>query len=158
MGDEPSAEEGEIAGDETLARNVRDMLEYLEEQISSGRDSGVDFTEIESMLAGARIILESGDSAGAIDLINECMQKASKRYSEFEMLIAAIRKAEKEIKTAHEDGKDVSEAGRRLRMSRMHLEKGDYRLGIDTAKLAVEALTESKPQGITWGSGLSGSE
>lgn len=158
MGDEPSAQDGAEAGDETLARNVRDMLEYLEEQISSGKDAGVDFTEIESMLAGARIILESGDSAGAIDLINECMQKASKRYSEFEMLIAAIRKAEKEIKTAYEGGKDVSEAGRRLRMSRLHLEKGDYRLGIETAKQAVDALTAGQPATVTWGSGLSDSE
>ena len=159
MGDEPSADGEENPGDETLAKNVQDMLDYLEEQMTSGKDIGIDFTEIESMLAGARIIMESGDYAGAIDLINDCMQKASKRFSDYKMLLISIKKAETDIQAAHNTGKDVSEAGRRLKMARLHLEKGDYKLGVDTAKHAIEALSEvPKPSEAAWGSGLSDSE
>ncbi len=157
MGEETAAKEQE-PGEETLARNVREMLEYLWERIASRKRIGVDFTEIESMLAGASIIMESGDYAGAIDLINECMQKASQRDSEYEMLAAAIRKAEREIRAAHESGRDVTEAGKRLRIARLHMEKGDYRLGIDAAKQAVEALKEAKTAQIAWGSGLHSGE
>jgi len=130
------------------------MLEYLESQVTHGRDMGVDFSEVEGMITGARIIIESGEVSDAAEIISECMQRASARFSDFETLSLGIRKVEMEIQAAHTAGRDVTEAGTQLRMSRIHMERGEYRLGIEAIKHVIQALAEPKPAEVVWGSGL----
>lgn len=156
MGKEPSTEavtDGKTKEDET-SKNVLDMLEYLEEQVMRGKEMGVEFSEVEGMIAGARIIIESGEMSDAAAIINECLQRASTRFSEHEMLVLSIKKAEMEIRVAHNAGKDVNEAGKHLRMSRIHMENGEYRLALEVVKQAVQALNGPAQASVVWGSGL----
>lgn len=160
MGKEPSSEaiaDGKTKEEET-AKNVLDMLEYLEEQVMRGKEMGVEFSEVEGMIAGARIIIESGEVSDAAAIINECLQRASTRFSEHEMLVMGIRKAEMEIRAAHNAGRDVTEAGKHLRMSRIHMENGEYRLALEVVRQAVQALNGPAQANVVWGSGLEDKE
>jgi outer membrane PBP1 activator LpoA protein len=136
------------------AKNAREMLEYLDERVQHAKEMGVELSEVEGMLTAARIMIESGEISDAVEIISQCMQMASIRSSEHDMLTVTIRKAEREIQAAHTTGKDVSEAGKLLKMARSHMEKGDYRLGIGSAKHAIDALGQKKGAEIAWGSGL----
>lgn len=158
MGDEASTEEKVSEESEEEARNAREMLDYLNNHVRRGKAMGVEFSEVQNMLTAARIMIESGEFADAIEIISECMLKASERYSEHEILTVSIRKAEREIQAAHNSGKDVAEASKLLRHARLHMEKGNYRLAIDTAKKAQDEVTHKKSGEIIWGSGLSGSD
>jgi len=160
LGNKPSdAEKSDgTAKEDGTATNVREMLDYLEGQVMRGREMGVDFSEVESMITGARIIIESGEVSDAADIINECMQRASARYSEYESLVAGIRRAEMEIQKAHQSGQNVTEAGTKLRIARALMDKGDYRSAGETARQAVESLCGPKQQEVSWGSGLSDNE
>ena len=160
MGNEPSNEE---ISDGTVKKidavdNVTEMLDYLEVQVMRGKDMGVDFSEVEGMIAGARIIIESGEISDAAEIINECMQRASVRFSEYEMLVLSIKKAEMEIQKAHQSGRDVTDAGTQLRMARALMDRGDYRMAAEAAKQAIGALSGPKPTEIAWGSGLHDNE
>ncbi|MBA3044684.1 MAG: hypothetical protein KKH41_05030 [Candidatus Thermoplasmatota archaeon] len=156
MGDESSGRENEAGNrsEEESLKRARDMLEYIETQVERGKAGGVDFSEMEAMLSGARIMIESGELEDAVELIGICTEKAGKRFSEHEKLVFSIRRTERDIKAAHDSGKDVSEAGRLLKLARVHMERGDYVLGIESAKHALETLTQKKPTDIVWGSGL----
>jgi outer membrane PBP1 activator LpoA protein len=156
LGNETS-NEGNAGADipeEAEAKNAREMLEYLDEQVNHGKSMGVIFSDIEGTLSAARMMLDSGEYEDAVELINQCMQMASQRFSEHQILTVTIRKAEKEIQAAHNLGKDVSEAGKLLKMARLHMEKGDYRLAIESAKHAQSTLTNKKSNEVVWGSGL----
>jgi len=155
VGNETSNEETVGADEEAKARK---MLEYLDEQVNRGIVMGVIFSDVEETLSAARIMLDSGEYEDAVELINQCMNMASTKFSDHQILTVSIRKAEKEIQAAHNAGKDVSEAGRFLKMARLHMEKGDYRLAIESAKHAQAALTNKKPAEVVWGSGLRASE
>ena len=159
MGNGASNEEATGNGGEGRGTNqAMETLEYLVAQVERGKSQGVDFSEVEEMLTAARIMVESGELDDAVDIINQCMEKASKRFSEHERLIVGIRKAGKEIKAVHDSGGDVSEASRYLKLSRIHLENGDYILGIEAAKQAIDALARKGPKEIAWGSGLAESQ
>ena len=159
LGNETSNEENVGAGnpEEAEAKSAREMLEYLDEQVNHGKSIGVIFSDVEDTLSAARIMLDSGEYEDAVELINQCMQKASQIFSDHQILTVTIRKAEKEIQTAHNSGKDVSEAGKLLKMARLHMEKGDYRVGIESAKHAIDALKQKSAE-VVWGSGLQSSE
>jgi tetratricopeptide (TPR) repeat protein len=160
VGNEASNEETVGAGnpEEAEAKNAREMLEYLDEQVNHGKTMGVIFSDVEGTLSAARMMLDSGEYEDAVELINQCMQKASQRFSDHQILTVTIRKAEREIQAAHNAGKDVSESGKLLKMARLHMEKGDYRLAIESAKHAQDALTNKKSSEVVWGSGLESSE
>lgn len=155
LGNETSNEETVSVNipEEAEAKNARQMLEYIEEQVEHGKEMGVIFTDVEDTLTAARIMLDSEEFEDAVELINKCMQKASQIFSDHQILTVTIRKAEKEIQAAHNAGKDVSEAGKQLKMARLHMEKGDYRVGIESAKHAIDALKQKSAE-VVWGSGL----
>ena len=136
------------------AKNAREMLDYLGERVQHAKEAGCELSEVEDMLTAARIMIESGEISDAVEIISQCMQMASQRFSDHEILTVTIRKAEREIQAAHKAGKDVSEAGKQLKMARLHMENGDYKVGIESAKHAIEALGQKKTGEIAWGSGL----
>jgi hypothetical protein len=158
VGNEASNEDVTNIPEEANAKNAREMLEYLEEQVNHGKAIGVIFSDVEDVLSTARIMLDSGENEDAIEIINQCTQMANKMFSYHQILTVTIRKAEREIQAAHNAGKDVSESGKLLKMARQYMEKGDYRLGIESAKHAIEALGQKKSAEIVWGSGLESSE
>ena len=146
--------EGQL-GDGQISVRLREMLEYIEEQVRRGDAAGIDFSEVEEMLAAARVMIDTGELDDAAELLNTCIQKASQRSSEFDRLMMGIRKAEKSIKEAHDSGRDVVQACTHLRLAREHLERGEYIMGMESAKLASEAAMKKAHAEIAWGSGLS---
>lgn len=130
------------------------MLEYIEREMERAKSVGVNLTEAENLLAGARMLIESDELAEAAEIVGQCMQLASRTFAEHESLVRSIKKAETEVMVARSSGKDISEACNYLKQARECMERGDYGLGIASARNAVEAL--QKKAEIAWGSGLAG--
>lgn len=152
MGDSITTVEEEH--EEDARQRALAMIEYIETQVERGKRIGTDFTEVENLLLGARMMIGSGNYGDAIELINQCSKEAGQRILDHEVLTNTIRKAEMEIKTAEENGKDTTEAKNLLKLARHYQEDGDYRLGLSNAKKSIEALTAKKEVEISWGSGL----
>lgn len=152
MGDAP---EGEAVSDnkpEDLKR-VRDMIEYLDDQVARGREMGVEFSEVEGLLQGARMMLDSGAVQDARELAVQATEMASQRFTEFGLLQNNIKKLEAKIQAATL-GDDISEARKNLKMAKYHQNTGYYRLGNDYATRGLKLFTEKKEVEFSWGSGL----
>jgi hypothetical protein len=93
LGGEPDGEIIPDAEDDGLKR-ARDMIEYIEDQVSRGKEMGVEFSEVEGMIQGAKLMLDSGILLDAQELIDQAMEMASQRFTEFGLLQANIRKLE----------------------------------------------------------------
>lgn len=145
MADEPGENDG--------LKKARDMIEYLEHQVTRGRDMGVDFSEVEALIQGARMMMDSGVLIDAQELIDQATEMASQRFTEFGLLRTNIKKLEMKIDEAI-PGDDVSEARKDLKMAKYHMRTGYYRLGNDYATHGLKLFTEKKEPEIIWGSGL----
>lgn len=152
MGDSYITEE-EDAG-ETIRDRAYAMMDYIQSQIERGKRAGADFSEIESLLLGARMMIDSDSCEDAMELINQASQDAGQRIMDYEMLVKTIKKAEAEIASAEDAGKDTEDARKNLKMARYYLNDGNYKLGVSKAKAAVDSLTAKKEVEIAWGSGL----
>ena len=142
-------EQGEDIQDQAIA-----MMDYIKSQVERGKRSGADFSEIESLLMAAKMMIVSGSYEDAMELINQASQDAGQRILDYEMLVKTIRKAEDEISTAENAGKNTEDAKKNLKMARYYQNDGNYTMGISKAKAAVDALTAKKEVEIAWGSGL----
>ena len=145
VGDEP----GEING----LKRAKDMIEYLEVQILQGKSMGVEFSEVEGLLQGAKMMLDSDILLDAQELIDQAAEMASQRFTEFELLQTNVKRLEKNINDAIL-GDDTNEAENNLKMAKYHQKTGYYRLGNDYAKRGLKLFTEKKEVEISWGSGL----
>ena len=128
---------GDIAAGEddgALEKKARDMIEYLDDQITRGKQLGVEFTEVDGLLEGAKIMLESGVFSDAIDLINQCTEMASQRFIEFEILQTNIKKAEMKLEQVRNSGEDIEEVEKHLKMGENDSYRGQNR--------KVESITE----------------
>ena len=144
MGDEPG---------ENDLKNARDMIEYLEDQIIRGKEIGVEFSEAEGVLKGAKMMLDTGAMLDAQELINQCAEMASQRLTDYELLKINIKKLEMKIDEV-QMGDDKTEAEKSLKMAKYHQKTGYYRLGNDYATRGMKLFTEKKEIEIEWGSGL----
>ena len=145
MGDEP----GEIDG----LKKAMDMIEYLETQVARGKDMGVEFSEVEALIQGAKMMIETDVLFDAQELINQATEMASQRFTEFKLLQINIDKLEKKINDATL-GDGTEEAKKNLKMAKYHQNTGYYRLGNDYATRGLKVFTEKKEIEYKWGSGL----
>lgn len=152
MGDSYAVAEEEAGED--IHNRTSAMIDYILSQIERSKRMGADFSEIESLLTGANMMIDSGSYEDAMDLINQCSQEAGQRIMDYEFLVKAIKKAEAEIASAESTGKDAEEAKKNLKMARYYLNDGNYKLGVGKAKAALESLIAKKESEIAWGSGL----
>ena len=147
----PGAEEN--LGEDIHGR-VYAMMEYIQIQIERGKRMGADFSEIENVLVGAKMMIDSGNYEDAMELINQASQEAGQRIMDFEKLNNTIKKAETEVASAENGGKDTEESKKLLKLAKYHLQEGNYKIGIGKAKAALDALTAKQDTEIAWGSGL----
>lgn len=145
MGDEPE----EING----KKKAMDMVEYLEEQVVRGKEMGIEFSEVEALIQGAKMMIDSDILLDAQDLIDQATEMASLRFTEFQLLQVNIKKLEKKIDDATL-GDDTEEAEKSLKMAKYHQNTGYYRLGNDYATRGLKLFTEKKEIEYKWGSGL----
>ena len=145
MGDEP----GELDG----LKNARERIEYIEDQVTKGKDIGVEFSEVEALLQGAKMMLDSELILDAQELIGQATEMASQRFTEFKLLQVNIKKLEIEINKATL-GDDSDEAKKSLKMAKYHQNTGYYRLGNDYATRGMKLFTEKKEIEDNGGSGL----
>ncbi len=145
MGDEP----GEING----LKKAMDMIEYIEDQVAQGKEMGVEFSEVEALIQGAKMMIESDILLDAQDLIDQATEMASQRFTEFKLLQVNIKKLEMKINKATL-GDDTEEAEKNLKMAKYHQNTGYYRLGNDYATRGLKLFTEKKEIEYNWGSGL----
>ena len=89
MGDEP-----EEINDQ---KRAREMIEYLETQVTQGKEMGIEFSEVEALLQGAKMMIESDVLLDAQELINQATEMASLRFTEFKLLQVNIKKLEMKI-------------------------------------------------------------
>jgi proteasome assembly chaperone (PAC2) family protein len=139
---------------EALKQRAKQMIEYIVDQIERGKRLGADFIEVEGMLLGATMMVDSGNYQDAFELINECSQSAGQRIIEYENLTRTVKKAEIEITKARDNGQDVGEAARLLGLARTQMEEGNYGMAVSHANNSIEALAPKKDTEIAWGSGL----
>ena len=140
--------------DEKSRQRLREMIGLLVGQMERRKSRGVDFSEVESLLLGATMMIDTGSYEDATELINQCANMAGERLQKYERLTQTIKKAEIEIRKAESDGKDTSEAKRFLELARHHMDEGNYTMGYSHAKNALETFEEKKEVEISWGSGL----
>ena len=145
MGDEP----GDING----MKKARDMIEYIEDQVARGKEMGIEFSEVEGLIQGAKMMLDSDILLDAQDLIDQATEMASLRFTEFKLLQVNIKKLEMKINKATL-GDDTEEAEKNLKMAKYHQNTGYYRLGNDYATRGLKLFTEKKEIEYNWGSGL----
>lgn len=152
MGD--SFVETEEDHEEDARQRALAMIEYIESQVERGKRIGAEFTEVENLLLGARMMIGSGNYEDATELINQCSKEAGQRILDYELLTNTVKKAEIEIKTAEDNGKDTTEAKNLLKLARHYQDDGDYTMAVSNAKKSIEVLTAKKETEISWGSGL----
>ncbi len=145
MGDGPE----EING----KKKARDMIEYIEDQVARGKEMGIEFSEVEGLIQGAKMMLDSDILLDAQDLIDQATEMASLRFTEFKLLQVNIKKLEMKIKETTL-GDDTEEAEKNLKMAKYHQNTGSYRLGNDSATRGLKLFTEKKEIEYKWGSGL----
>lgn len=138
--------------DENSRQRLREMIGYLVGQLEQGKRLGADFTEVESLLLGATMMIDTGSYEDAAELINQCSQMAGQRLQGYEVLTQTIKKVEIEIRKAENGGKDTTEAKRLLDLARHHKGEGNYTMGASHAKRALETFEEKKDVEISWGS------
>ena len=144
LGDEPNGES---------LKKARDSIEYLEDQVAQGKKQGVEFSEVEGLIQGAKLMLESNALNDAEELIGQAMEMASQRFTEFKLLETNIKKLEMQIE--ENPLADASgEAEQNLKMAKYHMKTGYYKLGNDHAKRGLKRFTEKPEVEIEWGSGL----
>ena len=140
--------------DENSRQRLREMIGYLVGQMEQGKRLGTDFTEVESLLLGATMMIDTGSYEDATELINQCSEMAGQRLQNYEILTRTIKKVEIEIRKAGGSDLDASEAKRLLDLARHHKDEGNYKMGASHAKKALETFEEKKDVDISWGSGL----
>lgn len=134
MGDEPG---------ENDLKNARDMIEYLEEELKRGKDIGIDFSEAEGVLQGSRMMLDTGAMLDAQELINQCAEMVSQRFTDFELLQTNIEKLEMNIQ--NNPVADISgDAEKNLKMAKYHNKTGYYRLGNDYAARGLKIFSKNE--------------
>ena len=94
--------------DEKSRQRLRDMIGLLVGQMERRKSRGVDFSEVESLLLGATMMIDTGSYEDATELINQCANMAGERLQKYERLTQTIKKAEIEIRKAESYGKDTS--------------------------------------------------
>jgi hypothetical protein len=149
--------DAEESGEEKLEerrKKTMEMIEYIEGQIEQGKRAGAKFAEVENLLAGARMMADSGNFEDAELLINQCSEMAGQVLVDFELLNTTLRRAEKEINEAELSGKNVEEAKRFLKLAKYHMAEGSYKMGVSYAKRGIESVSEKKKAEIAWGSAL----
>ncbi len=139
---------------ENSRQRLREMIAYLVSQMDQGKRLGADFSEVESLLLGATMMIDTGSYEDATELINQCSQMAGQRLLDYEQLTQTIRKAEIEIRKAENGGKDITEAKQLLDLARHHKGEGNYKMGVSHAKKALGIFDGKKEVEISWGSGL----
>jgi ferredoxin len=120
------------------------MIKYIESQIESGKQIGAEFSEVEKLLTGAKMMVGSGNHEDAYELLNQCSEDAGQRIHDYERLSSIIKKAEIEIKAAEDNGKDVTEAKSLLNLAKQNQAGGDYTIAVNNAKKSIESLTTKK--------------
>ncbi len=145
MGDEPEENDS--------LKKARDMIEYIEDQVIRGKEMGIEFSEVQALIQGAKMMIESDVLLDAQDLIDQATEMASLRFTEFQLLQVNIKKLEMKIKETTL-GDDTEEAEKNLKMAKYHQNTGYYRLGNDYATRGMKLFTEKKEIEYKWGSGL----
>jgi ribonucleotide reductase alpha subunit len=120
------------------------MIKYIEDQVERGKQIGAEFSEVEKLLTGAKMMVGTGNHEDAYELLNQCSEDAGQRILDYEGLASTIQNAEIEIKAAEDNGKDTTEAKNLLKLAKQNQAGGDYIIAVSNAKKSIEALTTKK--------------
>lgn len=131
MGDEPG---------ENDLKKAKDTIDHLEKQVKQGKETGIEFSEVEGIIQGARLMLDTGAMLDAQELIDQCTEMINLRFTEFEDLNTNIKKLETNIDETTL-GDDIAEAVKNLKMAKYHQKTGYYRLGNDYAKRGLKLFS-----------------
>ena len=144
---------GDESEDINGVKRAREMIEYLETQVARGKEMGIEFSEVEGLIQGAKMMIDSDVLLDAQKFIDQATEMASLRFTEFKLLQVNINKLEMEINKATLSD-DTEEAKKNLKMAKYHQNTGYYRLGNDYANKGLKLFTEKKEIEYKWGSGL----
>ena len=135
--------------DEKYQKAIEKVIE-IGSQIEEGGRQGVDFSEEESLLWGAKLMLEGEGYASANELIEQCSAMVSKKLRQFNYLNNAIIKAKNQIARAYENGGDIEEANKLLEQAQNCLEEGNYKTGISYALKSVNSAFDEISKHESW--------
>ncbi|MBI5001497.1 MAG: hypothetical protein HZB92_08260 [Euryarchaeota archaeon] len=129
-------------------KKISDLIECAKKEIERGKRKGVALGNAEELLEGVMLMLEAENADDALRLLNECLEFASERIMQHEMLVAGIKRAEMRIKEAEERGLDTTEAATLLKMAQGALDSAEYREGIDYARKGAEAAQKGRKKDV----------
>ena len=128
--------------EETIQR-AQQMMEYAENQVERGRRMGVDFTETETLLQGARMMIDARKYRDAMELIAQASKTAGELIADFEVLGRELKRAEEALDSATSNGRDTPEIEKLLKLANYHKNQGEYKMAIEYAKRVLTALSEN---------------
>lgn len=128
--------------EETIQR-AQQMMEYAENQVERGRRMGVDFTETETLLQGARMMIDARKYRDAMGLIAQASKTAGELIADFEVLGRELKRAEEALDSAASNGRDTPEIEKLLKLANYHKSQGEYKMAIEYAKRVLTALSEN---------------
>ncbi len=112
----------------------------IQDQIEMGGKLGIDFSEEESLLWGAILMIEGGDEKEAKELVDRCAEKVNKVMIRYELLVNTIASVKKQMKIAFERGGDIEEVKKFLILAEKHFEEGNYKDGVNIAIKCAEMV------------------
>ncbi len=128
--------------EETIQR-AQQMMEYAENQVERGRRMGVDFTETETLLQGARMMIDARKYRDAMELIAQASKTAGELIADFEVLGRELKRAEEALDSAASNGRDTPEIEKLLKLANYHKNQGEYKMAIEYAKRVLTGLSEN---------------
>lgn len=146
----PEEETAQGSGNDDRYQKAIEKVIEIESQIEEGGRQGVDFSEEESLLWGAKLMLEGEGYASANELIEQCSVIVSKKLRQFNYLKNTIIKAKNQIARAYEHGGEIKEANILLEQAQNCLEDGDYETGISYALKSVNSAHDEISKYESW--------
>ena len=123
-------------------QQAMDKLIEIQAQIEDGIRAGIDFTDEQSLLWGAILMLEGGNPEYASELLDDCQDVVSKKQRRFNFLVNTIKKAKIAIDNAYDVGGDTEEAKQLLHEARSCLENGEYKTGVQQVMRCLETAQD----------------
>ena len=123
-------------------QQAMDKLVEIQAQIEDGIRAGIDFTNEQSLLWGAILMLEGGNPGYASELLDDCQDVVSKKQRRFNYLVNTIKKAKIAIDDAYEVGGDTEEAKLFLHEDQSCLENGEYKTGVQQVMRCLETAQD----------------
>lgn|GEM_PF-4791080 len=110
----------------------------------------INFSEVESQLFYAKMMLEGECYDDAGEMIEKCREALDKKMLRYDLLVSTIEKAKRQMSRAEEMEGDLSLARAQLDQAERYFTSGEYKKGVSHAMKAVEAAKAEVSKYKSW--------